>query len=126
MTQQYETCRSQLQKDDELIQKLQVLVSSLKDSRTELEKIIADYENKDTVYDGLSLKYEMIIGHTAKIESLYEQNQHLCTESVGELKAAIIALNKEYNQAVKDCLRPFYLRWSFWSGLGLGILLGLL
>ena len=126
LSQQYETCRAQVQQDNQLISQLRENIDTLNQSRDQLQQLIDQYEQMKEVSNSLNQKYQLIIEHSNQIEQLYGDSQTLCEQSVAELKEAITELNKQYNDAVRHCLRPWYLRWSFWSGLAIGAAFSLL
>ena len=120
LSQQYESCRAQLQQDDQLITQLRQHIATLNQSREQMQQLIDQYEQMKEISDSLNQKYQLIVERSGQIEQLYSSNQTLCEQSVSELKDAISELNKQYNDAVRHCLRPWYLRWSFWGGLAIG------
>jgi DNA repair exonuclease SbcCD ATPase subunit len=76
--------------------------------------------------EDLMAKYERMLALSDSTDSLLRQNVDLLKESKEELTDAIVDLNDKYNKAVKECLKPFYLRLELYTGLVVGALFGLL
>ena len=118
-------CYNRVKTRDQEIHILKEQIRNFKTKGTIDQEIAASYATWQTTANALIKKQERILNQSKQIETKFSENMQLCQTSVNELKTELIAINKLYNDAVKNCLKPWYLRWEFWLGGMIGFAIGI-
>ncbi|UCE19726.1 MAG: hypothetical protein JSV84_05110 [Gemmatimonadota bacterium] len=122
---QYEEALRRLAMRDTLIQVMQAALDTARLMRENTQGLLTDVDSLRAQNESLAIKYDRMIALSDSIQTLLRENVSLSQQSVSELDSAIVDLNKKYNRAVRECLRPWYLRWEFYMGGLIGGLIGM-
>jgi hypothetical protein len=122
---QYEEALRRLAMRDTLVQMMRAALETARLMRQNTQGLLTDVDSLRAQNESLAIKYERMIALSDSIQTLLSEKVVLSQQSVSELDSAIVDLNKKYNRAVRDCLRPWYLRWEFYMGGLRGGLIGL-
>ncbi len=121
----YTQCQTHVDLRDEKIMALEQQINNFTQQQTTLDGIITDLKDASKKAELLIEKQKTIISLSNAIETKYQQNTQLCSQSMDELVAKVKELNALYNQAFKECLKPWYARWQTWAGFIAGLAIGI-
>ncbi len=121
----YSQCQSHVENRDEKIMALEQQINNFTQQQTALDSIIVDLKDASKKAELIIKKQQTIITLSNEIESKYQHNTQLCSQSMDELVSKVKELNALYNQAFKECLKPWYARWQTWAGFIAGLAIGI-
>ncbi len=121
----YTQCQTHIENRDDKIKALEQQINNFTQQQTALDSIIADLKDASKRAELLIKKQQTIITLSNEIEKKYQHNTQLCSQSMDELVSKVKELNALYNQAFKECLKPWYARWQTWAGFIAGLAIGI-
>jgi len=124
LTKNYDECLQRLEKRDSLINMMNDALKTSREIRSNTDSVMINVSQLMLRNKALVYKYEKMQTMSDSISFLLKKNLALSQTSVNDLDNALVKLNKKYNTAVKDCIRPWYKRWELYGGAVLGAVLG--
>ena len=121
----YSQCQTKIDNRDVKIAALEQQIKNFQSYQTTLDDIVIDLQKSSQNAQSLIAKQEKIIALSQEIENKYQQNSQLCQQSMDDLIVKVKELNALYNQAFKECLKPWYYRWETWLGFAAGLAIGI-
>jgi hypothetical protein len=121
----YSQCQTNIDNRDIKIAALEQQLKNVQSYQTALDGIVLDLKVSSKNAQLLISKQEKIIALSQEIENNYQKNTQLCQQSMDDLIAKVKELNALYNQAFKECLKPWYYRWETWLAFATGLAIGI-
>ncbi len=121
----YTQCQTKIDNRDVKIAALEKQINNFEKYQTSLDNIVMNLKGASDKAQSLIDKQQKIIALSNDIEMKYQQNSQLCQQSMDDLIAKVKELNNLYNQAFKECLKPWYARWETWAGFAVGLAIGI-
>jgi len=121
----YTQCQTKIDNRDVKIAALEQQISNFESYKSSLDSIVMNLKGASDKAQSLINKQQTIIALSNEIEMKYQANAQLCQQSMDDLVVKVKELNNLYNQAFKECLKPWYARWETWVGFAVGLAIGI-